>query len=260
MASPFSNSYEDQARADAYAKLEFPGTYYLAYRDLPEIIRKYVAPLPDRPSPTSPSAGGGVQGNTALDFGCGTGRSTRFLRALGFDVSGVDISEQMLAKARSFDPEGDYRLVLDDGLNALPSSSYDLVLSVFTFDNIPDRERRVALFRSLKRVLKLGGFIVMLDSTPEIYVNEWASFSTQEFSSNKTARSGDKVFTMMLDVEDRRPVTDVLWTHEDYLEQFRQAGLAVVETVKPLGRDDDPIAWVSETAIAPWVIYVLAHG
>jgi hypothetical protein len=34
----FTNVYDDAERAEAYAKLEFPGTYYLAYRDLPEII------------------------------------------------------------------------------------------------------------------------------------------------------------------------------------------------------------------------------
>ncbi len=36
------NCYEDARRAEAYARLEFPGTYYLAYRDLPQIIRRYV--------------------------------------------------------------------------------------------------------------------------------------------------------------------------------------------------------------------------
>jgi hypothetical protein len=30
------NTYEDTMRASAYAELEFPGTYYLAYRDFPE--------------------------------------------------------------------------------------------------------------------------------------------------------------------------------------------------------------------------------
>ena len=34
----FANVYEDTRRAAAYANLEFPGTYYLAYRDLPDII------------------------------------------------------------------------------------------------------------------------------------------------------------------------------------------------------------------------------
>lgn len=80
------NSYEDVKRAEAYAKLEFSGTYYLAYRDLPYIIFEH------------------VKGRKAIDFGCGTGRSTRFLYKLGFDVIGVDIAENMIKKARRARP------------------------------------------------------------------------------------------------------------------------------------------------------------
>lgn len=95
MSTDFHNVYEDRARADAYAELEFPGTYYLAYRDLPAILRRQ------------------IHGNAALDFGCGAGRSTRFLRELGFDVIGIDISEPMLTLARQRDPDGEYLLVAD---------------------------------------------------------------------------------------------------------------------------------------------------
>jgi ubiquinone/menaquinone biosynthesis C-methylase UbiE len=69
----FFNSYEDKIRAEAYSKLEFHKTYYLAYRDLPNIIEEH------------------VKGKKALDFGCGTGRSTRFLRKIGFNAVGVTI-------------------------------------------------------------------------------------------------------------------------------------------------------------------------
>jgi SAM-dependent methyltransferase len=78
----FENSWGNQTRAESYAKLEFPNTYYLAYRDLPEIISTHVT------------------GNRAIDFGCGTGRSARFLKQLGFNVTGIDISADMLANAR----------------------------------------------------------------------------------------------------------------------------------------------------------------
>ena len=82
MSAEFFNVYDDKSRADAYAKLEFPGTYYLAYRDLPEIICEH------------------VRGTKGLDFGCGTGRSTRFLAKLGFEsVVGVDIADQMITQA-----------------------------------------------------------------------------------------------------------------------------------------------------------------
>jgi len=239
MSADFSNVYDDHARSEAYAKLEFPGTYYLAFRDLPAII------------------GEPVPGGKALDFGCGTGRSTRFLRGLGFDVVGVDISEPMLARARERDPNGEYRLVPDGDLGGLESGAFDLVLSAFTFDNIPTREKKVALFRSLRRSLRPGGRIVSLVSSPDIYVNEWASFSTKDYPQNRDARCGDKVLIVMLDVEDRRPVEDIVWTHEGYRDVYERAGLTAIETRRPLAKEADEYAWVNETAIAPWVIYVL---
>ncbi len=58
MNRTFGNVYEDDERARAYATLQFPGTYYLGFRDLPALIRRY------------------NHGRRALDFGCGTGRST----------------------------------------------------------------------------------------------------------------------------------------------------------------------------------------
>jgi len=61
----------------------------------------------------------------------------------------------------------------------------------------------------------------------------------------------------MTDVEDRRPVEDIIWTDDAYMEVYKRAGLELVKTYRPLGRDNDPVEWVNETRIAPWVIYVL---
>jgi hypothetical protein len=36
----FENSWANRTRAESYAKLEFPNTYYLAFRDLPGIINR----------------------------------------------------------------------------------------------------------------------------------------------------------------------------------------------------------------------------
>ncbi len=64
---------------------------------------------------------------------------------------------------------------------------------------------------------------------------------------------------IMKDVPDARPVLDVLWRHEDYVALFDAAGLEMVAHHTPLGREDEPFEWVSETAIAPWTIYVLVR-
>lgn len=234
----FANVYEDDDRAAAYARLEFPGTYHLAFRDLPALIAQH------------------VHGRHALDFGCGTGRSTRFLQRLGFDAVGIDISPNMLRLAEQADPAGTYFLVRDGDYAPLEPRRFDLVFSAFAFDNIPDASRRAELLRGLRRLLRPGGIIVLLGSTPEIYWHEWASFMTAAFPENRKARSGEQVRTVMKDVPDSRPVVDLIWYHEDYLALFEAAGLALVAEHRPLGRPDEPFAWVSETHVAPWIVYV----
>ena len=240
MTTDFQNAYQDQTRAEAYARLEFPGSYYLAYRDIPELIRRQ------------------VNGTEALDFGCGAGRSTRFLKKLGLNAMGIDVSEEMVAKAREFDPKGRYLRVTGSDYGALPRHHFDLVLSMFTFDNIPGVENRRATLSGLGELTKESGRIILLDATPEIYWNEWASFSTKDFPENRMVKSGGLVKIIITDVDDKRPVTDTLWFDEDYRDLFNASDLKLVETVRPLGLPTEPYDWVSETTVAPWVIYVLS--
>jgi SAM-dependent methyltransferase len=235
----FTNAYADPRRAEAYARLEFPGTYYLAFRDLPRILAAH-APGPD-----------------AIDFGCGAGRSTRFLRALGFQPVGIDISPDMIRQARSVDPQGSYRLIDDGDFAPLTPGSFDLVLSAFTFDNIPGEDHRVRLLLGLRDRLRPDGVLVLLGSAPELYTRDWASFSTTGFPENAAARSGGVVRVIITEVDDTRPVEDVFWTDADYRAAFRRAGLSILATHRPLARPEEPFEWVNETRVAPWVIYVL---
>jgi SAM-dependent methyltransferase len=237
--TPSTNSYEDSTRAEAYAKLEFANTYYLAYRDLPELIRTHVT------------------GTRALDFGCGTGRSTRFARQLGFDVTGVDIAPEMIAMARRLDPAGDYRLIKGDGPSGLDAGAYDLILCLFPFDNIAGFDTKVRLSHDLGALLRPSGKIINVVSSPEIYLHEWASFSTKDYPQNRLARSGDKVWCVTTDFADPRPCEDELCTDASYRQIYAQAGLRVVAVDKPLATGDEPYQWVNETRIAPWVIYVV---
>ena len=51
-----------------------------------------------------------------------------------------------------------------------------------------------------------------------------------------------------------------MWSDEAYQETYRQAGLHVLATLRPLAKEDEPYEWVNETRIAPWVIYVLQRA
>lgn len=238
----FQNTYQDPSRAAAYNELEFNGTYRLAADCLAGLLDRH------------------VKGIRSLDFGCGTGRSTRFLQKLGFKTVGIDVSSRMLDIARQNDPAGDYRIIDDGDFRSLEAGSFDLVLCAFPFDNIPHRRHKVHLFTALGQLLATEGRLVNIVSTPEIYSNEWVSFSTEDFPANRSARCGDIVKIITRDYSDGRPVEDIIWPDEDYQSVYRESGLDLVHSEAPLARGDEGIEWVNETTIAPWRIYVLQRG
>lgn len=94
-------------------------------------------------------------------------------------------------------------------------------------------------------------------SSPEIYTHEWVSFSTRDFPENQRARDGDIVRIVTTAFRNGRPCEDLLCTDQAYRGMYAEAGLEVIAEHRPLGRDDDGVPWVSETRVAPWVIWVL---
>ena len=100
-------------------------------------------------------------GSPALDFGCGTGRSTRFLRNLGLSVVGADISQAMLEQARALDPSGDYHLIRDNIAGEFAPGSFDIILAAFTFDNMPTEAKADAL-SALRTLLASDGCLLWL--------------------------------------------------------------------------------------------------
>jgi SAM-dependent methyltransferase len=233
------NPYSDADLADYYSGLDYAGTFQLAVRDLPDIIARQVT------------------GGAALDFACGGGRSTRFLKALGFDAIGADVSQRMLTNAARRDPEGTYLLVGDGDLGCLAGSAFNLILSAFPFSSTTTQDKVRAILSALRDLLAPDGRLLVVEASDALYRHEWLSFSTSAYPENAAAKSGDPVPIVFRDRMDR-PVFDTLWTDEDYRRSFDAAGLRPLETHRPLARDDDPDPWISEREIPPWVIYVLA--
>ena len=85
------------------------------------------------------------------DIGCGTGRVTAHLSALGLPVSGIDLSPRMVAVARQRHPELRFgvgsMLALD-----LPDGALGGVLAWYSTIHLPD-ERLPEAFAELGRVL-----------------------------------------------------------------------------------------------------------
>lgn len=98
----------------------------------------------------------------ALDIAIGEGRNGVYLATKGFDVTGLDISEEGLKKAHMLAKEHDVTIatmVVDLEDYQLPSNTYDLIICTYYLQ----RE----LFPKMIKALKPGGMVLIETYTLE---------------------------------------------------------------------------------------------
>ena len=96
-----------------------------------------------------------------LDVGCGYGRIAIPLAELGYDVTGLDISPNLLRAARRETARRRLEIRFDHGSMTdlpYPPASFDGVLCIWTaFHELLDVVEQVAALREMRRVLRPGG-------------------------------------------------------------------------------------------------------
>ena len=134
-------------------------------------------------------------GGAVLDIGCGSGRDLKWLKARGFDPSGLERSPSLavLASDHSTCP-----VAIVDLFDYQPPIHYDGILLIGTLVHLPKPEFPGAL-RKVMRMLKPGGVLYL---------------SMKAWGGSETAADG-RVFQLWSDTELRR--------------EFGRAGLDVLE-------------------------------
>ena len=120
-----------------------------------------------------------LKGKRVLDLGCGYGWFSRWAKENGAaEVMGVDVSEKMLAKARTMtaDPAIDY-VRSDIEMFELPTGSFDLVYSSLTLHYLEDF---APLVEAVHRWLAAGGRFVFSMEHPVFTAPVDARWSTNE--------------------------------------------------------------------------------
>lgn len=109
---------------------------------------------------------GAGEGARLLDLGCGTGRFALPLTLrLGYEVTGVDASEEMIEVARAKDKNQIVKWVVEDAAKlSLPDNSFDIVFISFLFHHV---ESPLEVMKQCARVLKPGGTIFIRHCTME---------------------------------------------------------------------------------------------
>jgi SAM-dependent methyltransferase len=96
-----------------------------------------------------------------LDLGCGAGRHARRVAALGFDVTGLDLSANSIAQARTHATRR-LRFRRHDMRRSFGTERYEIVLNLFTSFGYFDGEREhVRVLNNIARALTPGGTLVL---------------------------------------------------------------------------------------------------
>ena len=106
---------------------------------------------------------GNVGGKSAIDIGCGEGRFSRLLSQLGASVTGVDLTEALIARARAMSTGEAYILGDAEDLNEVESDSFDLAVSYIVLVDLLDYCSAIG---GAYRVLRPGGRFVVCNIHP----------------------------------------------------------------------------------------------
>lgn len=124
-------------------------------------------------------------GARALDVGCGAARWSRLLASHGFDVTGIDLQERLLAANRRRHPSMQFQCVQVQDFET--DQPFDLVTSVTVLQHLPWAEQKRAIHR-LVAALRPGGSVLLLENTgdhrsPNVFPNSarrWAQLFQNE--------------------------------------------------------------------------------
>jgi ubiquinone/menaquinone biosynthesis C-methylase UbiE len=236
MKTDHALTHRYESFGEQYARLGLTGTYYLAYRDVPQLISEFRIRIGD-----------------ALDHGCGGGRGTRYLKNLGFKVVGVDRSNSMLEQARQSDPEGEYRIVPAETLEGIEGESRDLVFQSSVLEECSSTASMISTFNEFYRVLRPDGHVIIITASEELPKGDWVSFTYP--TRSQVPRSGDHVRCVIRD--SAIAFDDYYWTDQDYQSVFERCDFEVLSLHLPIGKYDEPYEWRDELTRPPWAIYIL---
>jgi SAM-dependent methyltransferase len=111
--------------------------------------------------------------DTVVDIGCGVGRLTRVLAARATHVHAIDVSSEMIDRARELNghlPNVTWHQGDGTTLQPIPDGVADGVVSHVVFQHIPDPHVTYGYVREMGRVLRPGGWAVFqVSNDPAIH-------------------------------------------------------------------------------------------
>lgn len=110
-----------------------------------------------------------AKGNRALEFAIGTGRVALPLSKLGCKVTGIELSQSMVAELRKKETGDPIDVAIGDMTTTSVDGTFSLVFLVFnTIDNLTSQEAQIDCFQNAANHLVPGGRFLIETQVPPI--------------------------------------------------------------------------------------------
>lgn len=174
--------------------------------------------------------------HTILDLACGKGRHSIFLNSLGYDVTGVDLSEQSIKKA-SQSSNDRLKFMIHDMRYPI-ESNYDVILNMFTsfgyFNSIDDNFN---VLKTIKNSLNKDGIGVIDFMNSNYIINHLVPQNNVEidgiqFDIKRNFKDG--IITKIITVKDGDQTTKYeervrAFNQQDFFSMISDANLRFVK-------------------------------
>jgi 2-polyprenyl-3-methyl-5-hydroxy-6-metoxy-1,4-benzoquinol methylase len=118
----------------------------------------------------------GEERRRLLDVGCGTGMMIREAAGRGFEVAGLDISEEGVRQARELVPSAELHVGVAEEL-PFADASFDVVTCVGSLEHVAKPDKAV---RQMARVVKPDGELLVIVPNSR-YLMQWVTWIRQAF-------------------------------------------------------------------------------
>lgn len=192
-----------------------------------------------------------------LDYGCGEGKFCRFLAEQGAKIAGVDISAEMLKKAKANNQENiNYYKIKSGEMNCIQNNSMDYCTMTFVLCISNIKEQMLKILKGINQKLKKNGLLLMLTVNWDSAGKEFASFKLKKV---KKLKSGNKLHVdLKIGHKETLKVGEYFWSDQDYTNLFEQSGFKIAKIDKPIAtkKMGDQHKLIDEKTSPPFSIFI----
>ena len=174
--------------------------------------------------------------DSILDLACGQGRHSKYLNSLGYNVTGIDLSEKSINKANNY-ASNSLNFEVND-MRDVYNNKYEVVLNLFTsFGYFDDENDNIKVIETIKASLKPKGIgVIDFMNSPKVIENliPKNTYIGDEITFNLNRNCSNGFINKHIEVIDKNKIFKYkervrAYTFEEFRLMLSNAGLDLID-------------------------------